>query len=304
MGGPFFEAVVGHEVLDHVGGGHFEGTVEGGLELGLGTDADDGVGRFDAGAGELGVLANGNGELDVHGGFDAIAGGFAVALQGVAVTQEEHGAGVVDGEENGGAFADAVVIEVAAIGSGGTGGGGPIAGGGDADAAEHGFGGELHGDGFAAGFAEADEVVDAVEIPGDVVGEAFADEVAFVDGRVGFFDVVRRHGEEAEAVAGVAPVAVEADFVEGDGDGVTGLGAFDVEGPGERVGAVGDGVAEVVLAAGIEGAGGDALGGFDALFDGVFMEEGAVVGFGLGVEGEGEEEQETHWGIIAGGGAG
>ena len=111
------------------------------------------------------------------------------------------------------------------------------------------------------------------------MGEAFANGVHFVVGRVGLFDVVRRHGEEAETIAGVAPVPVEAHLVEGDGNGVTGFGAFDVEGPGERVGAAGLLFAVEVLAGGVEGFGGYLFARFDALFNGVFVEERPVVFF-------------------------
>ncbi len=69
---------------------------------------------------------------------------WSVALEGVAIAEEEEAAGVEDGEENCCAGADPVVVNIAAPVAGGAGAGGVIAFGGDADAAEHGAVGDLH----------------------------------------------------------------------------------------------------------------------------------------------------------------
>jgi hypothetical protein len=75
--------------------------------------------------------------------------------------------------------------------------------------------------------------------------------VVGVDG----LDVFSGQREEAEPVGGVAPVAVEAHFAQGDGERVTGFRALDVEGAGERVAGSRELLVALVLAAGVEGLG-------------------------------------------------
>ena len=134
-----------------------------------------------------------------------------------------------DGEHDGGAFADFVVVEVAAIVAGRRGGGGEIAGRGDSDAAEHGAGGELERHPGTDRLTQADRAAGQIDIPGDDVVATLADDVGLVAVWVDGFDIVGREREKAEAIGGVAPVAIQPDLAQGHTQRVAGLGAFDVE---------------------------------------------------------------------------
>ncbi len=282
-----------NEPAEHVGEGDIEGLVE--RSVGLGADGDDVVLGFGAGAGEAGLLAKADGDGDVEGGFDAGADGFAVALQGVAIAEEEQATGVEDGEENGCAGADPVVVDIAAPVAGGAGAGGVIALGGDADAAEHGAVGERE---FWVGIFGAGGVGFEIDDPGDEVVVAFDDGVGIGRGGLEIFGEIF----DADGAAGVAGGAVGREFVDADEEGVAGFGAFDVEGAGERV-AVGFGAADelVVEAGGVYGFGGDGVARLDEEEDGVGGGEGVVVGFGDDLVGGGEggeggeEEEQAHW---------
>ena len=59
-------------------------------ELGLAADADDVLAGFGARPRKVGLLAQVDRELDVHGCFDAGAGRLAVALQRMAVADEQQ----------------------------------------------------------------------------------------------------------------------------------------------------------------------------------------------------------------------
>ncbi len=111
----------------------------------------------------------GAGELGFHGGDVDLA----VALAGVAVAGFEVGAARVDGDEEGGAGDELLVVHVAGVHPG-WGGVGFAAGGGDAHGAEEGVEGDVDAGGEVGEHAVAVEADDLGAGVGEVVGEEAA----------------------------------------------------------------------------------------------------------------------------------
>ena len=153
----------------------------------------------------------GAGEL----GFDGGDIDFAVALAGVAVAGFEEGSFDVDGDEEGGAFDQFLIVHVAGVGSGRS--GVEFAGGfgwRDAHAAEE----WMQGNGDAGGEGGGH----LFEVEGDGLGEA----------------VGEVFGEETVFAGSVAsPGDVDVDFLNADFKDVAGFGLGDGDGAGEDVAA-------------------------------------------------------------------
>ena len=231
---------------DHVADGHFGG----GFEVFVEAHGDEVGGGFGAGPFEaVGIVVRGlvedelegAGELGLHGGDVDLA----VALAGVAVADFEVCAFGVDGDVEGGACGEFLVVHVAGIHPG-WGGVGFAGGGGDAHGAEEG-------------------VQRDVDLGGEVTDHFFAVEADDFGPGVG--EVV---GEEATARAkGVAgPGDVDGDLLDADFEDVAGFGVRDGDGAGEDVASgtlVGGGELVVDVADVLGDFGGWNSGGFEAL---------------------------------------
>ena len=171
----------------------------------------------------------------------------------MAVAEIEERAGVGDGEVDGGAFGDFVEVHVAAEAAGVSGWWRSAGGaGGGGDAAEHGMDGdgdvlEVFGRRVGSGGAFG-----KVKMPAD----GFA-VVAGLDGEVG------REGGLDDGIVAAGVVAVEAEAVEMDDEGVAGHGSLNVEGAGFGVASGGAADAVFVYAAGVDGCGLDGVAGVD-----------------------------------------
>jgi hypothetical protein len=245
---------------DHVANGHLGG----GFEVEVEAHGDVLSRGFGAGPEEtVGIVEvafvddelEGSGEL----GFESGDVDFSVALSGVAVADFEVRAFGVDGEIDGGAGDELLVVHVAAVHPGRSGVVFSALGGGDTHAAEEGMEGD----------------VDAGREVSDHFGAVEGDEAGFAVGEV--------VGEEAAAGAeGVAgPWDVDVDFLNANFEDIAGCGSVDGDGAGEDVASgalVGGGIVFVdVVDVGGDVGWGDAE-GFEAL-------AGAAGGEGLDFDG-------------------
>ena len=241
------EFVVFREPLCHVGRGFFEGVVQRALQ----THGNDGVGGFDAAIAEVRVGDDVDRDLDVHGGFKRVTVHFAIALQSMAVAEVQQRTGVADRQVDGRAFTDLVEVHVAAVGAGVAGGWRSIGGvRSSGDATEH----RLHRDGevfhmFARLFRGRGPV-GQVEMPADCLAV-----IAGLDGKVAVETAID------DVVVTLGPVAVEFEVHNMYDEGVAGVGAGDIKGPGFRVATDDAADAMFVLTSGIDGCGVDGVAG-------------------------------------------
>src|ERR1043166_8574725 len=202
-----------------------------------------------------------------------------------------------DGQDNGGAFADFVVVKVAAIVACRAGRRCKTAWRGQADASEHRTRRELELHFAADRLAQVHTAVPQVDIPGKNVIAALAYDVGLVVVGISGFDVLRRQREKTEAIGRRAPVAVQPHLPKLDHDRVTRPGALDVKGARQRIAAFGSLLATVILAARIQRLGDNDIAGFDPLENRVGVSEGAVVAVrddltGLSKQRHGSENRE------------
>jgi hypothetical protein len=201
---------------DHVANGHLGGGFEVFVEahgdvLGRGFAAGP---EEAVGVGEASLVDDeleGAGEL----GFEGSDVDFAVALASMAVTDFEVGALGVDGDVEGGAGNELLVVHVAAVHPGWGGVVLATLGGGDAHASEEGVEGNVDAGSEVADHFGSVERNDAGFAVGEVVGQEAA--------------------AGAEGVAG--PGDVDVDFLYADLEDVAGFGFFDGDGAGEDMAA-------------------------------------------------------------------
>src|SRR5712671_281891 len=147
------------------------------------------------------------------------------------------------------AFADLIVVEVAAVRPEIAGAKGLVPGRRDRDAAEH----RLELDGvileMLAGVLQASNALLVVEHP-------FTVELVLI---LGALDITWRQGRARNLIAGLSPIAVEADAIQLHNEGIARQRAFDVERTGFRVAALASANVFAVDTAGIDGPGANGI---------------------------------------------
>src|SRR5262245_4337796 len=189
---------------------------------------------------------------------------------------------MIDRQYHGGTFADLVVVQVAAVGSRRPRSWSKIAAGSDPHASEHGPDRKLQLDSITDWLAQPRHLALQVEIPWHGISAPFVNQVLFVPVGVNVLHILGSQGEQAQPIAGISPVAVQADAHEPHDERISRLGSLNVEGSGKRVARLRMALNSfVILARRIDGLGDYTVTWFDALQDWMPPKERAVIHFGF-----------------------